>query len=136
MEKKRFQVGSIAVLFSVVVLCVAVFAVLTVVTASSDYRVARQYGDHVQSLYRCENRGQEWLSRVDAWLAGQGALPEDTHVSGSQVETEILEDGVKLTVRLVITEDGYEISQWSCTTLWQPAQQWNLWRDGGEEYGD
>ena len=31
MRKKRFQVGSVAVLFSVVVLCVAVFAVLIVV---------------------------------------------------------------------------------------------------------
>ena len=32
MRKKRFQVGSVAVLFSVVLLCVAVFAVLTVLT--------------------------------------------------------------------------------------------------------
>lgn len=136
MEKKRFQVGSIAVLFSVVVLCVAVFAVLTVVTAASDYRVARQYGDHVQSLYRCENRGQAWLARVDAWLAGQGELPEDTSLSGSQVETEIMEDGMKLAIRLEITENGYEIRQWSCTTQWQPEQQWNLWQEGEEKNGN
>ena len=53
MKKKRFQVGSVAVLFAVAVLCVAVFALLTVVTAASDARVARQYGDHVRGLYSC-----------------------------------------------------------------------------------
>ena len=49
MRKKRFQVGSVAVLFSVVVLCGAVCAVLTVLTASSDMRLSRQYGVHVRS---------------------------------------------------------------------------------------
>ena len=42
MRKKRFQVGSVAVLFSVVAVCVTVVAVLTVLTASSDMRLSRQ----------------------------------------------------------------------------------------------
>ena len=136
MEKKRFQVGSIAVLFSVVALCVAVFALLTVVTAASDYRVSRQYGDHVQALYQCENRGQLWLAQVDAWLAGEGALPEGAQVSGDRIETEIPEGSLKLQIRLSITNAGYEIQRWSCTTQWQPAEQWNLWQDTGEENGN
>ena len=62
MEKKRFRVGSITVLFAVVILCVAIFGALTVATAISDRRTAQRYGEYVEALYRCENAGQQWLS--------------------------------------------------------------------------
>ena len=64
MEKKRFRVGSITVLFAVVILCVAIFGALTVATAISDRRTAQRYGEYVEALYRCENAGQQWLSQA------------------------------------------------------------------------
>ena len=136
MRKKRFQVGSVAVLFAVAVLCVAVFALLTVVTAASDARVARQYGDHVRGLYSCENLGQQWLAQMDGWLAGQQPLPEGTRVWKDFAETEITEGNQKLRIRLLLTQSGYEISKWSCTTQWQPEENWNLWQGTGEENGN
>lgn len=136
MRKKRFQVGSVAVLFSVVALCVAVFALLTVVTAASDARVARQYGDHIQGLYGCENLGQQWLARMDGWMAGQEPLPEGTRISEDFAETEIQDGSRTLCIRLRFTQSGYEISRWSCTTQWQPEDDWNLWLGTGEENGN
>ena len=44
MSRNRFRIGSIAVLFAVVVLCVAIFGVLTVSSAVSDRRAAERYG--------------------------------------------------------------------------------------------
>ena len=135
MRKKRFQVGSVAVLFSVVTLCVAVFALLTVVTAASDARVARQYGDQIQGLYSCENLGQQWLARMDGWLTGQEPLPEGTRISEDFAETEIQDENRTLCIRLRLTQSGYEISRWSCTTQWQPQNNSNLWLGTGEENG-
>ena len=68
MSRNRFRIGSIAVLFAVVVLCVAIFGVLTVSSAVSDRRAAERYGEHVEVLYACENAGQDWLSEADAYL--------------------------------------------------------------------
>ena len=78
MSRNRFRIGSIAVLFAVVVLCVAIFGVLTVSSAVSDRRAAERYGEHVEVLYACENAGQDWLSEADAYLKGAGDLPENT----------------------------------------------------------
>lgn len=131
MRKKRFQVGSVAVLFSVVVLCVAVFAVLTVLTASSDMRLSRQYGEHVRSQYACENLGQQWLGEIDGWIAGKNALPDGTEVSGSTVQTEIIKGTSVLNIHLTLSGAGYKIDRWSCTTQWQPDEGLKVWQGTG-----
>ena len=128
MENKRFRVGSIAVLFAVVVLCVAIFGTLTVVTAVSDARVAERYGQHVKQLYECENEGQRWLAQADAWLKMGSDLPENTRVEGEIMETEIISGSMRLEIRLEIHGQDYEILRWSCTGLWQPDDSLNLWQ--------
>ena len=133
MRKKRFQVGSVAVLFSVVLLCVAVFAVLTVLTASSDMRLSRQYGEHVRSQYACENLGQQWLSEIDGWIAGKNALPDGTKVNGNSVQTEIIKETSVLNIRLTLSGAGYELDRWSCTTQWQPDEGLKVWQGTGEQ---
>ena len=133
MRKKRFQVGSVAVLFSVVVLCVAVFAVLTVLTASSDMRLSRQYGEHVRSQYACENLGQQWLGEIDGWIAGKNALPDGTEVNENSVQTEIIKETSVLNIRLTLSGAGYAIDRWSCTAQWQPDEGLKVWQGTGEQ---
>lgn len=128
MEKKHFRVGSVAVLFVVTVLCVAVLGTLTAVTALREQRVAQRYGQQVAALYDCENRGQRWLAEVDAYLAGAGELPADTWLDGGEMGTRIQTETMNLEIRLRITDTGYEILRWSCTAQWQPAESWKLWQ--------
>ncbi len=134
MGKKRFRIGSVAVLFAVVVLCVAIFGVLTVATAVSDRRTAQQYGDHMTALYACENAGQKWLSQADAYLSGQGQLPPDTQEENGTLRTTITRENMSLEICLEIQAQGYEIQTWSCTAAWEPAESWSL--TGGTTNGD
>lgn len=127
MNSRRLRLGSIAVLFTVAIVCVAVFAALTVMTARSDYRVAEQYGRHIEALYGCENLGQRWLAGADAYLKGMGPLPENTEAEGDVLQTTLSSGSMELRIRLRGTESGYEILQWSCTTRWEPDQNLNLW---------
>lgn len=126
MENKRFRVGSVAVLFTVVLLCVAIFAALTVTTALADEKTAQRYGQHVQQQYACENLGQQWLAQARAWQLGLAPLPEDTvQEADGSLSTCIISDSMELRIRL----DGEGcLRQWSCAAQWQPAEHWQLWQ--------
>lgn len=126
MSRNRFRIGSIAVLFAVVVLCVAIFGVLTVSSAVSDRRAAERYGDHVEVLYACENAGQDWLSEADAYLKGAGDLPENTEETETTLKTEITRGNMQLEICLNKINGSYEIAKWCCTARWQPDDSLNL----------
>lgn len=128
MENKRFRVGSIAVLFAVVVLCVAIFGCLTVVTANSDIRIARRYAQHVTEAAAIENAGQRWLADADAWIQFGGEMPENAVLEGDELSAELTHSTMKLEIRLKILNGTYEITRWSCTGTWQPDDSWNLWQ--------
>ena len=134
MGKKRFRIGSVAVLFAVVVLCVAIFGVLTVATAVADRRTAQQYGDHMAALYACENAGQQWLSQADAYLSGQGQLPPDTQEADGTLRTTITRENMSLEICLDVADGEYEIRTWSCRAAWEPEASWSL--TGGNENGN
>lgn len=126
MENKRFRVGSVAVLFTVVLLCVAIFAALTVTTALADEKTAQRYGQHVQQLYACENLGQQWLAQARACQMGRGPLPENTtQEKDGSLSTRICCDSMELSIRL---NEAGQLEQWSCAAQWQPQEHWQLWQ--------
>lgn len=124
MNQKRTRLGSIVVLFTVVILCVAVFSALTVMTAAQDLRLSRQYAAHVQALYECESLGQQWLAQV----AEGGPLPDGTWQEGDQLGVSLETDGICLDICLRRTPQGYEIQQWNCAARWQPQTDYSLWQ--------
>lgn len=126
MEGKRFRVGSVTVLFAVVVLCVAIFCILTALTALNDSRMADRYASHITQVYECQNEGQRWLAQADAFAHGEGQLPENTRQEGDRLETEIIRDSVCLKISVRWNEAGYEILQWDCAAQWQPDQSLTL----------
>lgn len=126
MEHRRIRVGSIAVLFTVVVVCAAIFAVLTLVTAGSDLRTARSYEQRVEALYECENLGERWLAQVSGYLEGRQELPENTWESGGQLGTEITLGPMQLTARVDAATGA--LLEWSCNAMWEPEEDLDLWK--------
>lgn len=126
MEHRRIRVGSIAVLFTVVVVCAAIFAVLTLVTASGDLRTAHSYAERVEALYACENLGQQWLAQVDGYLADGGELPENTWERVGELGTQITRGPMRLTARVDAATGA--LLEWSCCALWEPEEDLELWK--------
>jgi hypothetical protein len=73
MERKgRFSVtgiGSVSLLMIWVVLCLVVFSILTVVTATRDYRFTQTLADHTTAYYQAVSQANETLAVVDECLA-------------------------------------------------------------------
>lgn len=127
MGGKRFRTGSILVLFSVAVLCLAIFGALTVSTAKSGEKTAARFAEHVQSQTQCENLGQAWLAQAEAYRRGEAALPENTTREEDILETQITVGRVALTVRVALEEAQCRILTWNCVTNWQADTSWDLW---------
>ena len=128
MKNKRFRVGSIVILFAVVMLCTAIFGTLTVVTACRDRMTAEQYGSHIAQMNACRNEGQEWLAETDRCLRSGASLPEGTWEEDGRIGTEISSGAVRLSIELEKTDSGWRTARWSCTTDWQPDLSWTLWQ--------
>ncbi len=119
MGAKQFRIGSVSVLFAVVMLCMSVFAVLTVATAKADQSTARRYGEYIRRLNRCQNEGQQWLAEADAYLNGKGDLPQNTEATDKELSTQLQSGEMQLTIRLTAQDGKYEIRQWSCSRQWE-----------------
>lgn len=126
MSRNRFRIGSIAVLFAVVVLCVAIFGVLTVSSAVIRSPCRRALRRARGSAVACENAGQDWLSEADAYLKGAGDLPENTEETETTLKTEITRGNMQLEICLNKINGSYEIAKWRCTARWQPDDSLNL----------
>ena len=69
-NKQRFNlnVGTSSILFIFVILCLVSFAVLSLVSALSDYRLSKDVADNATEYYAACNLAQEQLNVVDDHL--------------------------------------------------------------------
>lgn len=128
MKKTQLQIGSLLILFTVIMVCVAVFAVLTGATAATDYKVSKRYGDRIELLYECENQGQQWLCDVDNYIHGDGKLPNNTEQEGNLLSTTIFTEQMSLSIIIEITDDNYIIREWKCIPVWIPDMDLHVWQ--------
>lgn len=132
MKTREFHMGSLSVLLCVTVLCVAVFAALTVVTAAADVRMARRSGAYTEQWYALENAGTAWLARMKRWQGGE--LPEGTAVEAQTARVTLRNEEGILEIRLSLSDGA--LLQWDHTAAWQPDGDWSLWPGEGADSGD
>lgn len=96
MEKSRkpiLGVGTSSILLIFVLLCMITFAVLSLVSARSDYRLSQKNAEHIQDYYQAENKANEILLTIDQCLEEQYTLYGNTeeylqHVKSALEDTE------------------------------------------------
>ncbi len=130
MGTKRFQTGSISVLFTVMILCVGILSVVSVVTARMDARMADRYAARELEQYQCENLGQEFLMALDEALENpDGALPMGATREGDLISATVSTEHMALRIQLRVLPEGetpYEVLEWSCTASWEQDNTMNL----------
>ena len=146
MRRKQLRLGSITLLFTVIVLCVATLAALSAATAHADAAVAEKYAAQVTNIYAAERAGQEWLAQVHAAISEKGGalqqsdLPEGTRLDGATVAVQLaLENGRTLDITLELTENapGYRILKWENSAQWtEDTEIGNLWMGASASQGE
>ena len=124
MKQAPIRLGPLALLMTVISICLTILAILTFTTARADLRLAEKYAETVQTRYALERQGQAYLSRLNA---GEVAALEADETG--VLCTELEQEGVRLSIGLVPDgAGGYAVVSWRQEKEWEPNDDiGNLW---------
>ena len=126
MKDTPVKLGPLALLLTVISICMTTLAVLAFTTARADYSLAEQYAETVKERYALEAKGQQYLSETADDLAqGFLLLPDADGVVRNTIE----EGDTKLTIGLRLTgTDGFLVDSWRMERQWtEDTSIGNLW---------
>ena len=110
MKHIPIRLGPLALLLTVITICLSVLAMLACANSAADKRLSDRYAEAVKIRYLLEKDGQEYLQEMSAKVPqGEQVLKEDFH-----------RDGYTLTVELSPENGSYQISEWRISKDWEP----------------
>lgn len=122
MNQNPVKLGPLALLLTVISICLTTLAILNFTTARADTRLAEKYAETVRTRYALEIQGQEYLR--DLGEKGPEGTPDENGVIWHEIE----QDGSRL--RIGLRPDGEEYT----VTAWKQEREWtadlsmgNLW---------
>ncbi len=134
MKHIPIRLGPLALLLTVISICMAVLGILSFTTARADYSLAEKYASTVQERYALERAGQDFLRQAgEALKAGdrlEGLAGTETDEDGITHKTLEYEE-VRLLIGIVPEGDrGFRVVEWRIQKDWEPAgNEGNLWDD-------
>ncbi|MBR6114892.1 MAG: hypothetical protein IKQ10_06860 [Oscillospiraceae bacterium] len=129
MKQVPVKLGPLALLLTVISICLTVLAILIFTTARADLRLAEKYARTVQTRYALEVRGQEFLADARNAASGGGLSPTDgldRDADGVYWHT-IEQDGSLLKIGLRQQEGELTVEAWRHERLWEEDDSLNLW---------
>lgn len=125
MRELPIKLGPLAVLLTVISICMTVLAILAFTTAGADMKLARTYADTVKTRYELEAKGQEFMGEV----AEGTVAPDNAAVSENGVYTKTFElDGSYLRIGYTFDNGVYRIVEWRHGRQWEPDDSMgDLW---------
>lgn len=126
------RVGPLALLLTVISICLTTLGVLAFTTARADLRLAEKYAATVHNRYELEELGQSFLEEL-------GQMLESGEDAGRIPGVETGEDGVlkwsaergdfSLRVGIVPKEGkGFQVLYWTIQKEWEPEEGiGNIW---------
>ena len=123
-------VGGSALLVIFAVLCLTVFAVLSLSSVRAEGRLSEASAKTVKAYYEADCEAEEILAQLRA-----GVVPEGVTAEGNRYRYEcVASDTQKLVVEAEVTGEAYRILRWQTESagLWQAENELNVW-DGNME---
>lgn len=123
-------VGGSSLLVIFVILCLTVFAVLSLSSVRADGRLSEASAEAVRDYYTADCEAEEILAQLRA-----GIVPEGVTAEGNRYRYEcVVSETQKLVVEAEVTEETYRILRWQTESAvqWQEKDELPVW-DGNVE---
>lgn len=134
-KKTRFSppaLGGSSLLVAFAVLCLTVFALLSLSTVRADGRLAGASVQAVQDYYAADVQAQEILARLRNGEVPAGVTEhgyDSWHTGSRYTYTTPISDTQELQVEVILYLDGYEVLSWQAVPAgeWAPDDGLDLW---------
>ena len=124
MRELPIKLGPLAILLTVICICMTALAILTFTTARADMNLASTYAGTVKTRYALEAEGQEFLAEA----LKEGAVPAGTGLKDGIYTKTFEKDGAYLRIAFTFDSGRYEIREWIHGKHWEPDESaGNLW---------
>ena len=130
MKQVPIKLGPLALLLTVISICLTVLSILTFTTARADLRLAEKYAETVSTRYALEAEGQELMRELkdtDPALLGM------TRDASGAWHADLERDGAHLRIAVEKVGDGWHSVEWRQEKDWQEDTGLELW--GGFPFG-
>jgi len=118
MRQTPVKLGPLALLLTVITICLAILSVLVLTTARADLRLAEKYARTVERRYALERDGQAALGRLDAALSA-GETPTEFEPDGNGAWRLLLEeDGARLSIAVKADGGAWRVTEWRHDREW------------------
>ncbi len=117
MKELPIRLTPLALLLTVISICLTVLGILTYTTARADMNLAETYAETVRTRYELEARGQNWIGGLAASADG----PTEPAPDGDGVIREEFrsDDGLILHAGAVIEDGAPRIVEWRFEHEWE-----------------
>ena len=130
MKQVPIKLGPLALLLTVISICLTVLSILNFTTARADLRLAEKYAETVSTRYALEVEGQELLRELQD---SDPALMDMTRDAAGRWHADLERDGAHLRIAVKKAGDGWQVVEWRQEKEWQEDTSLNVW--GGFSFG-
>ena len=130
MKQVPIKLGPLALLLTVISICLTVLSILNFTTARADLRLAEKYAETVSTRYALEVEGQELLRELQDT---DPALMDMTRDAAGRWHADLERDGAHLRIAVKKAGDGWQVVEWRQEKEWQEDTSLNVW--GGFSFG-
>ena len=130
MKQVPIKLGPLALLLTVISICLTVLSILNFTTARADLRLAEKYAETVSTRYALEVEGQELLRELQN---SDPALLDMTRDAAGRWHADLERDGAHLRIAVKKAGDGWQVVEWRQEKEWQEDTSLNVW--GGFSFG-
>lgn len=127
MKQVPIKLGPLALLLTVISICLTVLSILNFTTARADLRLAEKYAETVSERYALEAEGQELLRELEA---SDPALLDMTRDAAGVWHADLERDGAHLRLAVEKKGDGWQVVEWRMEKDWQEDTGLELWGGG------
>lgn len=132
MNQIPIKLGPLALLLTIISICLTTLSILTFTTSGADLRLAQKYAETVRIRYELEQEGQAFLQEAGETVSSGlplSAVFDASPAPGGGITRTFEQDGTVLTVTLAPDmEHGYKIRAWKVMRQWEEDSSiGNLW---------
>lgn len=130
MKHVPIKLGPLALLLTVISICMTTLGILAFATARADWNLAQKYADTVQTRYTLEARGQGFLRDAAKACQEGKTLQElaDTRTEEDGIFYKTLGEGeFRLKIGIVSENGSFRVVSWRIQREWEPEGGLDLW---------